>query len=331
MNDYLFTKVSKYYTGNMSHKERLLFEEEIKTNTELAAICELYKAIEEGTGVTEEHSEEEIRNSLKEIHLQYLTNESKTPVKQINDNRYKNHTVTEINHWKRLAIAAVVIVAISIIAVWYLIKKDDTPVITNTKQKIQELNTDRRDTSDTLINNNLSGLSDSSKQKTTSPPKSELERLYANNFKKETIPANVPPLIQNALEYYRNNQYKDAIAAIDITSIKSSLEDLRPRGEQNTAQELEEKQTIFYAHFYKALSYMADDKTEKAIPNLRAAVTISPDKQLQSKSHWYLALAYIKTDKIPQAEFFLRKLSGANGSEIYKQKAINILVELKRK
>src|SRR6185295_16095889 len=81
------------------------------------------------------------------------------------------------------------------------------------------------------------------------------ETLYASNFKRDKSPEIKDEVLADAYSYYDNGQYKNAIKAFDNADLT-----IVSRGE--------ETDTIlrkFYAHYYKAQSYMVTNNFKNAI------------------------------------------------------------------
>lgn len=351
MNDYLLEKVRDYYSGVMSHEERIRFEAERKTNKELDAICELFETIEAGIEPAETYPEQEaaLRTTLKKFQAQYHSGEhQQNPI----DPRYsfgrsdpdrafvretipvhneKGERTRRIHGWKRLAAAAILIGLVVWGAIWYAQNEKSSSEVTSreTGKRVRLENRDvhpyQEDSGGKTVsapdNQKATDSGSNLNQETLARDKADHEALFTRNFQPYEVPTQYHDLLQAALEHYKNQEYNEAIAAIDINALTSSLEELRPRGEQTTAAEAEEKQTIFYAHYYKGLSYMTDGQGEKAIAQLQDAVKQSPDNDWKSKAQWYLALAYLKAGRIEQAKKLLHQVANSKDAGLYRKKA----------
>ena len=336
MNEILLQKVKDYFSFNMSPEEQLQFEKEVKSDQELATIVDLYQTIENGMDDIEENPEEEaaLRDSLKKLHEQYFTNE------RHHESEAKDSKVRRMSVWKILAIAALFISIIALCVIWLVPERKSSQDIATKNEIKKQPGSTIEDTSHPQVNRTDENTALQEKNK---PPQSQdsiqsiqlsiigkekREALYANNFKADKTPASIPYLLQEALDLYKKQEYSDAIAAIDIQAIQTSIEEHRPRGMLDNEQQKEEKLTLFYAHYYKAISHMAKNKTEKAIPELRNALNYSPDKFWQGKTQWYLALANLKTGKVKEAVVLLKQVSNTSQSREYKQKALKLMDEL---
>ncbi|MBD0280328.1 MAG: tetratricopeptide repeat protein [Flavisolibacter sp.] len=364
MDESLFEKVKDYFSGQMSPEEQLQFKAELTTNKDLATAFDLYQTIEAGIFDTEESTAEEdlLRNTLKEVHERYIANERQQDAEQAQTNGEESYPasgleqgapameapgtqkgiIRRIGMWRSLAIAAAVIGIIVISSLWLIQKQRNSQEVATIRDKP---NTSKdipiQDTPPPQMNTPTDNIAvqdkpitpeqnqDNSKlTKASVPDRAHREALYARNFKPDAVPADLPDLLQEALTRFKEQEYKDAIAAIDIDALKTSMEELRPRGQPNKQQEKEEKLTLFYAHYYKALSYMADNNTEKAIPEFQNALSNNPDKFWQGKAQWYLALAYLKAGNINEAKMRLKQVVNNNKAGAYNQKALQLIKEL---
>jgi Tfp pilus assembly protein PilF len=86
----------------------------------------------------------------------------------------------------------------------------------------------------------------------------------------------------------------------------------------------------FYAQYYLAQSYMSTNNMTNAIQELQNAIKIAPDKIWESKIQWYLALAYLKTDQIIKTKILLKEVANKELANNYKQRAINLINDLKK-
>jgi tetratricopeptide (TPR) repeat protein len=302
----------------MAPQEKSLFEEEMRSNKDLATIVELYQRIDEGIETSGTGSEDEIllRSSLKNIHVRYLKEER---VKVKDNGESLGLSLAEKKVWAkikkiklwRVAAAAVVIGVIVLGALWVFQKKDKQTGLVNKENDVSKTNPDSNNTTKTII--------------------SEQDRLiaiYARNFSPDAVPAKKHEFLKRGLEQYGKRAYNEAIASIDINKIRSSVEDLRPRGEQTAREEAEEKEILFYANYYKALSYMAVNASAQAVPLLRTALQQSPNLLNKTKAQWYLALALINLNNKDEAMKLLNQIVGLSDSNPYKQKAVAVIAEL---
>lgn len=363
MNETLFDKVKDYFNGKMTRAEQLLFEAEMETNKELATAVELYRLIEEGIDEAEGYPAEEalLRNALNQLHEQYLANELQRDADPIKTTDEKQPSLaSELNKetapvpstefyisgqekgkrrriklWRNAAIAAAVTGIVSIGAIWFLGREKVSPGVAIKNKKSDRTKTIIvPDTSDVQGSEPTEYTATKGENKKPEQQQNKnilaqsFNPLYATHFKTDTAPSRIPYPLQEALAHYKNQAYKDVIAAIDIDAIKTAIENFRPRAEQDEKQDKEENLTLFYAHYYKAQSYLADNKAEKAIGELRNALTKSPDEFWKNKTQWYLALAYLKTGQTKQSQTWLKKVADSDSSGEYKQKALRLISEM---
>ena len=144
--------------------------------------------------------------------------------------------------------------------------------------------------------------------------------LFAKNFKPDAAPADKDGPIEDALKQYENKQYKEAIVSINSADL-----DQVTRGNES-GQEL----TKFYAHYYKALSLMADKNIAAAMPELQAAMENCPTHLLEKKAKWYMALACISKGDIDKAKLLLRQIADSTGVSTYRKQAEALLKDLQQ-
>lgn len=156
----------------------------------------------------------------------------------------------------------------------------------------------------------------------------EGERLLVKNFEADSLPSHIPEPLEDPSAYYKDNKLEDAIEGYKkvLAEIKDAENsDVISIG--NRKIEL----TSFYAHYYIAQCYMSINNTANAIQEFENAITKAPDEIWKSKAQWYLALAYLKTGQIQKAETLLERVGTNEQANEYKQKAIKLIEELKKK
>jgi tetratricopeptide (TPR) repeat protein len=120
------------------------------------------------------------------------------------------------------------------------------------------------------------------------PP--DLEKIYNQNF--EAYPNVVAPTVrdvstsendvQKAFSYYDNHNYKEAVKAFETLDTED-------------------------AHFYLAMSLMADYQTEKAVEVMKNN-DLQSSETYKNQTDWYLALAYLKMNDKNMAIDYLNKV-----------------------
>lgn len=126
------------------------------------------------------------------------------------------------------------------------------------------------------------------------------ETLYAENF--EPYPNIVAPLVRSgdtpdsalrvAFRYYDNGNYDLAARAFKT---------------------VDSKDRFGYAHFYYAISLMADQQIEEAILALNNPVW-QPPENIRYATHWYLGLGYLKLGNEKEAKRHLKKVIARQGA-----------------
>lgn len=159
--------------------------------------------------------------------------------------------------------------------------------------------------------------------------KAEREKLVDENFEPDKLPAQIPAPLEDPSAFYKDRkpekairEYKNLLA--DIQDAKNS--NLEARGEDNETELI-----TFYAHYYLAQSYMSVNNMTNALQELRKAISKAPDKKWKNKVQWYMALAFLKTGQIQRAETLLKEVADNQQANDYKQRAIKLVDELKKK
>jgi len=324
MNAGWFEKIDNYVNGKMSSEERSLFESEMTKNEDLVSAVNIYREIEKEMSQTEKYREDEssLKKTLQQLNTRYFKNGTgqevqegadilifKEPKKDLTSDIIK---AKKINLGIRLAIAASIIGIIALSVTWYLQKEGNQgfPLAGNTKKA------NDKDTSSINKNDPANNVAQQKERKLTAK-KAEVTStaLYAANFKPDNTPLDKEGPLEIAFINYDNKEYAEAIAAFDNPDF-------------STRQESDHELTTFYAHYYKALSYMGIKNFQKAIPELNISIAKSPDDLFKLKSQWYLSLAYIKAGDIEKTKGLLNKISHTKKSSLYKTKAQNLLNRL---
>jgi len=330
-------KIEQYLHDELSVEERLLFESEIATNKELASAFNLYRKIEhEMRAGKDDAGRAAVKDSLQQLGKTYFKkdetgNQSAAQIASLHSSKQKSFKkdTKSISLWKQLAIAATIIGVISLSVIIYRQSlQKNHPVANTNKKPDSSANIIKEDSAQihkniieqNLANQNKSDTNKDAKQKQQLQTNSNHEVLFANNFRPDTIPESTAGPLEDAFAYYENGDYKNAIASIETADLNTEL-----RG-----QETDTKHIIFYARYYKALSYLVENRVEKAIPELNNAIKDSPDSVLQVKAQWYLALAYLKSGDIKKAEKLLTKIVSNNHESAFKSKASALLTDLKK-
>lgn|GEM_PF-3396404 len=332
MDEALFEKIEQYLNGELSREEHLLFESEMAANEELASLVKLYDTVETEMKNNERNREDEmqLKKTLEQLNETYFKKEESehrgnikfkeeiSPVESPKFEAPRNDTKIKRMMWTKLAVAAAILGFIALGVTWYLHNLKDNPQIAvNNNQPDSSKTVTKPDT--THVNN-----PDTAHLQENIPPpnlakenkKAALghqpnqEVLFASNYKRDVTPDDKEGPLEDAFYYYDKGDYKNAIAAIDGADLNNT------RG-----PETDLKLTTFYAHYYKAQSYIADNDVVKAIPELKKAISESPDSSLQIKAQWYLALAYIKTGDLKPAEELLKHIAENSADLEHKSKA----------
>ena len=343
MRDISFERIGQYLNGELNEQDRLLFESELASDEELASAFNLYKEIEhEMRAGKEDTGRTSLKNNLQQLGKTYFKNsEAKnSPIttsaaQPISLHSLKNElfeeetTIKSTGTWKKFAVAAIIIGVIFLGIVMYENSlQKNYPVAGTNKKTDSSINIIKTDTpqipknlpEQNLAIQNKSDTNKAVKQKKQIHINSKSEVLFANNFKPDTIPENTAGPLEDALAYYEKGDYKNTVASIETADLNTEL-----RG-----QEMDAKHIIFYAHYYKALSYLEETNAVKAIPELNNAIKESPDSVLQIKAQWYLALAYLKSNDIEKSKELLLKIVSVKHENTFQLQALNLLSDLKK-
>lgn len=339
-----FERIEEYLQGTLSHEERLRFEADMATSEELSSTFNIYKTIEVEMGGNEKYIEDEasLKRTLEGLNTRYFRKDDsdeistgetlaqpiiasrQSPVINIQatktfPNKNKEKTISMM---KWLA-AATIIGFVCLSVVFYFKNTDKQTMLATTNKPADNTNNniidtlpDKKEPAPTKVvkENKATALPD---KKIT---KMKQAALFAKNFKTDGAPADKDGPLEDALKLYENKQYKEA-----IVSIKSADLDQVTRGDES-GQEL----TKFYAHYYKALSLMADKNIAEAMPELQAAMENSPTQLLGKKAKWYMALACISKGDIDKAKFLLRQIAESTGVSTYRKQAEALLKDLQQ-
>ena len=343
MKETLFEKIDRYLNRELSPEEQQLFESELETNEELASAFILYKTIEAEMSGIQQHSAQEaaLKKSLQQLNASYFKhreNEGSGIVASGEDHftgaidrqpvQDAGGNVRRINMRKGWMAAAVTIGIIITSATWYLKSTYYKPqVVVKDEKTDSRMPGSKPDTarwnekirSDNLTKRNKDKTKDVENKENIELNGTKRAVLFAKNFKPDTAPENKEGPLEDAFDYYQSKDYKNAITAFESADLRVVL-----RG-----QETDRKTLSFYAHYYKAQSYIAESNAVKAIPELQKAVAQSPSVSLQLSARWYLALAYLKAGDIKNTEKLLRQISASRQKTAYKSKADALLNELK--
>jgi hypothetical protein len=362
-----YNQIERYVGGEMEASEKEAFEATLLQDNELAEEVEAYKEIfaladslEQKIGGIVQHSSEG-PTSNKEI-LELLEKERKYweehhepelkrmhglagPGEINKTGEERQGKVISINRKRWLAAAILIGILGSGSLTWWYIQPESNKAATAIHSK-------KADSGNIVNNRNGNGQEDLARKKTESPPitnntvddsaakmqespkkdldKAEQQQLYAQNFVKDAPPKQSAELLmlKNGFEHYEKGSYKQA--STEYEKVQKDVEDLTTRTTEDEEDEADRKRILFYAHYYNALSYMANNNAAKAIPELNKAMHESADNLSKIKTKWYLSLAYLKTGNSKKTEALLREIADNRYEGVYKAKAATLLDELER-
>lgn len=280
---------------------------------------------------SEEQKEAPLTESNKENEdIRLLREEASARDLQTETLKEDTTKVRQLRTWKRLAIAAAISGAIALSTFIYTQNNKSDPIIAVEPTKADS--TKSNNTSN-AISDQSDIILDSTNKQPAKPDKTqkklldgtERQQLFAQHFAPDTAPKRVQTLLEEAFGYYKKGSYKDASAAYE--DALAVVENLETRTLEDEQEKEEKKRLLFYAHYYNALSYMANGKAAKAIAELKA-IKESPDAYWQSKKQWYVALAYLKTGEVKNATTLLKQVAENKQARDYRQKAVRLSNEL---
>ncbi len=325
--------------NEMTEKERADFEVRLQTDTDLQEALVLEKTLLQlGASAAQKMKKfsfkeapdknssiwnfiEQVRENWQDEKIKDVVAEEETgnivPLKN-QPFKIKNNKIRLIKIWKTLALTAAVLATV-VIGSWYFLNITHNASIVNKGTK--------PDTPNQRVINGIPPVSDIKKNKPQQRLDGSLrEQLFAENFSVDHLPKNTDGLLADAFTSYKKGDYKKASQQFEVAVTEINNFTLRAQENQKDADE--KKLLIFYAHYYKALSYMANDKDTLGITEFNS-ISYTPGKYWQSKINWYLALAYLKTGQIAKAETLLDQLANTNQALDYKQKSKKLINEIK--
>lgn len=354
MNIESFERIEDYLNGNMNSEERTLFEADLTQDKDLAEAFVLYRSIEENMRSTHQEFSDEnsLRQTLEELGAVYFAAPDSAPNIQTNevllspvlkaDNANdedngdgiikRKERASTLPIWIKVAVAASVIGILALGIVWFLPQK-------STELKTSKANTNIPTNQVTTANKSQSPVAGTTLDSTAFPssvaavteqnkgaqkdslnvlPKAKRETLFARYFKPDAPPEQHDEFLNDAVSFYRKEEYAKAAAEFDPVASTSTT-----RGETP-----DDATIIFQARYYQALSYLALGNATKAITILKKAST--DNHLLRIKVQWYLALAYLKNNQVNEARHLLTRLAQRESRQ-YRQKAENLLKELTNK
>jgi len=364
LTDKQYNAIERYVSGEMDSNEKEVFEAAQLQDNELAEEVEAYKeivaladSVEHKIGklvypsVKEATSDKEVWKMLEKERKyweEHLEPEEKrvygivgADESSMRGGELQGRTL-RMNRMQLLA-AAVLITLLSAggLLWWYVqpennkaavaihIKKPDSSNLVNKNGNEQGNLISKGPDSSGIGNSTVvdsAAKKQSSSKKGLSDAEQRQERLYAQNFVPDAAPQD-RTFLENAFEHYEKGSYKQASS--EYEEAQKEVENLTARTPEDEVDETDRKRILFYAHYYNALSCMANNNAAKAIPELQKAINESTDSLSGIKAQWYLSLAYLKTRNVKKTEELLGKIARSKYQTAYKAKATALLNELK--
>lgn len=326
MNEEQLDKIERYVHEQMNPQERLQFEAELQTNTELAADMKVYRMVEEEMNGYDE--EAVLRASLQSIGARYTNGNNTIAQKPAANVISVQSTFKRRNRWKGWAAAAAVIVVIASAGIWNFSKdKTNTPdIAATTKRKNNAPVNAPTDTASSVqpydmpvINKaDTAGKASTVTIRKKAPALPYTAVLFKQHFAPDTPPEDQPAILAAAFDLYAKKDYREASVVFE-----NADPEFTTRGEQ-----IDQELTKWYTDYYKGICYLKLNDTPKAIAALQRAATTTGDSLLQAKAQWYLALGYLKGGKPQQATAILKQITQNDSDTTYKAKAQSVLTQL---
>ena len=371
MNANWFEKIEAYLSGKMEQNEKEHFEAELTNNEELAETFKIYQEIETEMCQDEQYEKDEaaLKKTLEQISTRYVSNTVQDPIvinkldnlppQNLNDEsrtfiQPSKQTsgkglakVKRLNTWLRPAIAASLLIFITINGIW-LWKRNHTglsvngnPSIVSNNKKDQNAGTEASSSNAPTVPNSQ-GMNDreegqlEAQNQEISPEK--MQELVIQNFQPDQIPKDSEERegpLQDAFTYYDKKNYeatiKESNGVIEDMQEMAS-EEGRNVNERDISRGIDTDNTrvLFNAYYYNGICYIELGNASEAIISLQKAVKSSPNKLSKIKAEWYLALAYLKKGDLKKANEFLMKVASSNREKVYSSKATSLMNDLKK-
>jgi tetratricopeptide (TPR) repeat protein len=134
----------------------------------------------------------------------------------------------------------------------------------------------------------------------STPIGEKLYKVYYKPFPVEKLkPLMTNPTIKDGREAYLAKNYEEAITRFEYLEVQGESDQVK---------------------FFLGLSYLGNDRPEKAIPVFSM---ISSSSSLYGNTSWYTALAYLKLNKLNEARSHLQKATSTPG--LFRREAAEIL------
>jgi tetratricopeptide (TPR) repeat protein len=308
MDDQQYIDIGDFIKGNYNEEQQKLFEQKIVDDPLFAEEVAHYIST---VAIAKQLKEEDRKKQFKALyHQQQLEKKAK---------------IRTIRKWVvPVSIAASLIIMVTGYYTLFQNKPGSGSIADNKSRNEQgKLAGKKGDStgiaSNTGVDSAVKGAAKKHEALKKEPGKAEQQQLYAQLFVPDALPEDKEGPLEDAFAYYESKEYKEAAAAFE-------------KADLNTAtREPEEERTVFYAYYYKALSYMANNNAGKAIPELNKAMQVSTDNLSAIKTKWYLSLAYLQTGNLKKTASLLVEIAGNRYETAYKAKAAALLKDLEQK
>lgn len=271
-----YQQLMRFLDADMSMEEMAAFEKELDANPELRAQLNL------------------------ELQVTTALGESNNVFPNVNKGKLVALPATR----KKLWIAAASIMAIAILATYFLLRspKNSGPLVNNT----DSIPANKKDS---LPKGPTPSIAINTKDRNNT------DSLFKQFYKRPGLPDSYPIILADAFDHYSKNNYVP-IEAFDIDHLPIV------RGGEN-----EEETIKVLATFYKGIADLQQQKADSAISRFKWMIAHYSNSKQASKAHWYLALAYLKKGNTEDA---VKELHAIRNDRQYGSDATLILNTLTR-
>ncbi len=245
-----YAQLIRFLDADMTEAEMDVFEAELRVNNDLRAQLDFEQTVRDSLSLTD-------AENLKE------------PIKDQPGERKKSGVLIGIKWWA--AAAAIVILG----GVFFTLNREKDPL----PIAIKPQGTDTL-TSDTGVITSPPLVIDNTDKKNDDTV--DLSPIYKKYYKKDTIPADPPVFLADALVNYEMGDYT-ALLQLDTENIPDT------RSDDQTA--------LVLGHYYKGLALLQTNKLQAAVEHFSWVLQHSKDnKFLYAKAEWYLLLTHLRSN-----------------------------------
>lgn len=158
---------------------------------------------------------------------------------------------------------------------------------------------------------------DTVKPKGTGPDSTKLRALFAQYFRKDSVPSKYPKFLTEAFIGYSFGDYL-YLRQLDFSALPETLETIEGNNKETILQ---------LGHYYKGIAGLLVNDSAQAITNLQWSIDHA-SSIMSIKAKWFLALAYLKFLHPEKAIPLFNEVSASKLVE-YRDQSKALLKELK--